>query len=532
MLVTSLFVGLIYYLAQVLWLKVDRADPLHGVIAAMLVFMSFNIFYGLLMHSGLHPLRPLSDKARNLSLKSTSVAEYAGLDDLAMLDKGLDALSAALGEQRKEIYQLRQQFVDEQQYKTNLIKLSPDMLLVYNKEGVLLETWANAEHPLAKELAKQSLMASKVLVRSVVQEIFFKLKLVCEEKSSETMECRLDLPEKNSFYALRFQALDASKALVMIRDITEAKRTELELRYNSLHDSLTGLASRQLLTERLQENLTAFERQLTKSIKQHFALILLDLDHFKRVNDSLGYIGGDELLVEIARRLKRSLRQHDVVARLGSDEFAILLQEVNHADEVLMVAERLQQDLAAPSYIKGQEIFSSFSIGIVHHDENYREASEMLRDADIAMHHAKHSGRNQIQVFNSELHARASQRLKLEGDIRHGLALNEFIPYYQPLIELKSGKVIAFEALARWKNSQRLMTPSSFIEVAEESKLIIDIDYMVLEKACRQLVLWQRQGFKDLSINANLSGHQFFQEAELISHVRAALEKSGFALLS
>lgn len=297
---------------------------------------------------------------------------------------------------------------------------------------------------------------------------------------------------------------------MICRDITKRKQMEEQLRQNALHDALTGLPNRVLFMDRLGLALEHAKRNQDYL----FAVLFLDLDRFKIINDSLGHLLGDELLKAIAYRLKACLRPIDTVARLGGDEFTILIEDIEDVGDAIRVAERVQAELALPFALNGQEVFTSASIGIALSTTGYDNPEDILRDADIAMYQAKSQGSPHYQIFNQEMYARAVALLQLETDLRNALERQEFRLQYQPLVSLETGKIVGFEALIRWQHPQSgFLNPSQFIGAAEEAGLITPIFKWVLETACCDLRQWQLQLplATPLTISVNLSGKQFNQ---------------------
>lgn len=307
-------------------------------------------------------------------------------------------------------------------------------------------------------------------------------------------------------------------------DITERKYTEEKLLNDALHDSLTGLPNRVLFMERLNHALCQGKRRRNYS----FAVLFLDLDRFKLINDSLGHAVGDRLLVAIARRLKKHLRVGDTVARLGGDEFTILLDDIKDSSVATNIADRLQEEINLPFYLEGHEVFTSASIGIASSTIGYECSEDLLRDADIAMYCAKALGKARYEVFDTTMHARAVVLLQLETDLRRGIERGEFLLHYQPIVSLQTGEITGFEALIRWLHPQRgLVSPAEFIPIAEETGLIVPIGWWIFREACRQLRLWQLQfpEYSSLVMSINLSAKQFAQP-NLLAQILQILQET------
>lgn len=296
---------------------------------------------------------------------------------------------------------------------------------------------------------------------------------------------------------------------MICRDITERKQVEEQLRQNAFHDALTGLPNRILFMDRLEQAIGH-----TKRHKEHlFAVLFLDLDRFKVINDSLGHLTGDRLLIEIANRLKLCLRQSDTVARLGGDEFTILLPDIDDSSDAVRVAERIQEELRLPFALDAREVFTSASIGITLSTTGYDSAEDVLRDADIAMYRAKSQGTARYEIFNLDMHAQAVTLLQLETDLRLAIERQEFRLQYQPIVALESGKIAGFEALIRWQHPQKgLLSPDDFLPAATETGLLISLCQWVMRTACQEASQWRSQ-FPDLplTININLSSQRFNQ---------------------
>ncbi|HSP06734.1 MAG TPA: PAS domain S-box protein, partial [Acidobacteriota bacterium] len=307
-------------------------------------------------------------------------------------------------------------------------------------------------------------------------------------------------------------------------DITERKLAEEQLLHDAFHDALTNLSNRALFMDRLAGAVARARRREDYL----FAVLFLDVDRFKVVNDSLGHLAGDQLLVTMARRLETCLRPGDTVARLGGDEFAVLLEDISDVSDSIRVAERIQRELEQPFILGGNEVFASASVGIAPATSIYERAEDVLRDADTAMYRAKALGKARHQVFDRTMHARAVALLQLETDLRKAIEREEFRLYYQPIVEFSTGRIEGFEALIRWMHPERnIIAPSEFIPVAEENGLIIPIGRWAIREACQQLKKWQTQ-FPDvppLSVSVNISGKQL-SRPDLIDEIKTVLTET------
>ena len=294
-----------------------------------------------------------------------------------------------------------------------------------------------------------------------------------------------------------------------VRDITEHKKAEQELMHSAFHDALTGLPNRNYFLDHLSKILEHGKRP----DNVRFAVLFLDLDRFKLINDSLGHSFGDRLLVAIAKRLRGCLRPNDLIARYGGDEFTILLEQLQALDEATTVADRIHDELARAFNVNGHDVFTTASIGIVINAPHYQHPDELLRDADTAMYRAKAAGKSGYVVFDDAMHELVKANLKLETELRHALQRSEFRVYYQPVIELATGRLTGFEALVRWAHPERgLVAPEHFLAVAEETGLIIPLGWWVMETACTQLAKWRKRHkhLKDnIFVSVNIANRQF-----------------------
>jgi len=313
----------------------------------------------------------------------------------------------------------------------------------------------------------------------------------------------------------------------VISEVSELKRAEAQLVHNNTHDALTALPNRTLFMDRLKQAL----RHAHRRRRYLFAVLFLDLDRFKVVNDSLGHCMGDKLLTAIAHRLQSCLRTGDTIARFGGDEFTILLDDLDQVDDAIRVAERIEQALTVPLNLGKQKVFTTASIGIALSTTGYDRPEDVLRDADAAMYRAKTLGRARHEVFDAAMNARAIERLQLETDLRYATERGELVLHFQPDIDLRSGAIVGMEALVRWQHPQRgLIAPLDFIPLAEETGLILPVGQWVLTQACRQACAWQGYGSygRPLVMSVNLSARQF-QQPHLVEQVRTALQETGLA---
>jgi diguanylate cyclase (GGDEF)-like protein/PAS domain S-box-containing protein len=285
-----------------------------------------------------------------------------------------------------------------------------------------------------------------------------------------------------------------------IQDITERKLAEQRLIHDALHDSLTGLANRTMLADHIQ---FAFNRYLRHPDKP-FALILADIDRFKNINDTRGHIAGDLVLLEVAKRLKEAVRPSDTVARLGGDEFAILLEDISGENNPTRIARRLLNEMCSPVNLRGPTIDVNLSMGVVVVTANHTSTEDVFRDADIALYRAKNAGRGNFQVFDQEMHKRIRERMELEADLRHAIERGETSIFLQPIIDLHSGSIIAFEALTRWNHPQKgYIPPPVFISMAEEMGYIDTLGTWVTTEVCRLLKEWPGSNPPPISINVS-----------------------------
>jgi diguanylate cyclase (GGDEF)-like protein/PAS domain S-box-containing protein len=327
--------------------------------------------------------------------------------------------------------------------------------------------------------------------------------------------------------------------VIVNRDISERKRAEEMLKHSAFYDGLTDLPNRILFSDRLQHAVLRARRHSDYK----FAVLFIDVDGFKVLNDSLGHSAGDELLILIAKRLTVNFRDTDTLARsglsdaqtmqnslarLGGDEFTVLLEDVLAPSDAIRVAQRIQAKLAAPFEVKGQQMVISASIGIACSARSYSNAEELLRDAEIAMYRAKQAGKARWEMFDPAMHSSAVNRLKLETELRRGIENKELVVYYQPIVSLKSERIVGFEALSRWQRPEGLVSPGEFIPVADETGLIVPMNREVVREACKQLRSWQLQFDYDppLTMSINLASKQL-EQSDLAAEIGTVMRETG-----
>ncbi|OHC72748.1 MAG: hypothetical protein A3H93_16790 [Rhodocyclales bacterium RIFCSPLOWO2_02_FULL_63_24] len=329
-------------------------------------------------------------------------------------------------------------------------------------------------------------------------------------------------PEWLNITVIRDSQGSVSQYVALFSDITEHKRNEERLRYQAYHDGLTDLPNRLMFGENLELTIAQAERT-----GQQAAILLMDLDHFKFVNDTLGHDHGDKLLLAVAERLKATLRKGDTLARMGGDEFTLLLPQIKDTDEIAAVIKKIVTNLTTPFRVGDDELTVTASIGISSYPQDGTTPEELLKNADSALYQAKEAGRNTYIFFTAAMTARAKERIVVENELRHALSSGEIEVFYQPKMRIRDQRITGMEALVRWNHPSRgLVGPKDFIAIAEETGQIIPLGKLVLEEACRQTVEWHRQGWDKLRVAVNLSAYQFRDEGlfDAITHI---LEQTG-----
>ncbi|MEO7464125.1 MAG: EAL domain-containing protein, partial [Nitrosospira sp.] len=406
----------------------------------------------------------------------------------------------------------------------------PDLLFELDLDGCCHAYHsARTDLPVAPVVDLLDERIADVLPSGPVNIIMSALLEAQEKGLSSGKQLELDLPRGKLWFELSVSRKHVDSGLdprfiVLARDITERKASEQRILNLAHYDSLTSLPNRALLADRMQ---VAIKRAARQSIR--LAVLFVDLDRFKPINDSLGHDIGDQLLKGVAGRMQASVRSVDTISRVGGDEFVILLSEIETADDAARVAEKLIKGLSQPYAIEGHELLITASIGICIYPENGKQSNALLRNADAAMYSAKEAGRNCYQFYSDDMTARAIERLSLEHDLRGAAQRGEIFVVYQPQIELGTRRIIGAEVLMRWQHpTQGLILPARFIPIAEDSGLILVIGEWILGEACRQARLWRDRGILDICISVNVSAVQF-RQSDFVGVVERALNESGIS---
>jgi diguanylate cyclase (GGDEF)-like protein/PAS domain S-box-containing protein len=404
--------------------------------------------------------------------------------------------------------------------RNNLAHFSPrwKAMLGYAEEeiGTGLAEWIDRVHPDDRERLEARLAAHH---RRLISHFEHEYRIGHKDGSYRWMLCRGLAVWNETGRAVRMAGSQT--------DVTDRRKFEQQLVHDALHDDLTGLPNRALFVDRLSHALSRMRRNPA----YHFAILFLDLDRFKIINDGLGHAIGDELLITIAHRLEECLRPGDTAARLGGDEFTILLDDVDNEQIIREIADRAQHALSAPIQLGDQEVFTTASIGILLSSVDYESATDMIRDADTAMYRAKLAGKACAVLFDPAMHAQIMSNLHLESDLRWAIERDELRIHYQPIVALETGQIAGVEALVRWQHPQRgLLLPAAFLDVAEESGLIVPLSWWVLRQASRQVRTWQLQipGAESLWVSVNLSAKQLAQ-SNVVAFITDILEATGLA---
>lgn len=403
-------------------------------------------------------------------------------------------------------------------------KLADDRIICRFANTVFESTMNYTPHAALGLSAEQiSWLGDPYLISEKIRQCFL-------SGQPQQMEWQYADPPYDKHFRCRMEPLvsseeNASQVLVTLIDRTQEKAAERHQVHTATHDNLTGLPNRVLFTEKMEQ---AVEHASNNPSSQA-AVLFLNVDRFKIINESLGHVSGDELLISLGRRLLMCVRAGDTLARLNSDEFAILVEDIDTLDQALNIAQRIHRELRNPFHISGQDLFATVSIGVATTLSSGFYSEELIRDADTAMHRAKARGGCDTEIFRDVLHQQARELFQLETDLRRAVARNELELHYQPLFDLQTGTIVGVEALARWHQAERgFISPAEFIPVAEKTGLIIPIGRWALQTACAQLSAWRREfGAKaeHLMVSVNVSGMQFARD-DLATTVIEALSSA------
>ena len=408
----------------------------------------------------------------------------------------------------------------------------PDTFFRLNKEGCYLDYEqghdATAALPIDQCVGKH---IAEVLPKEIAERLLEQVQVVLETQHIRSVDYELSRFGVVQHFEARLVATGPDEVLGLVRDISERKRTEEQIRRLAYCDSLTGIPNRQAFLETLEREL-----HRSKVGNKKFAVLFMDLDAFKRINDTLGHNVGDHLLKIVSERLRETIRPSDLVsrgdqshnlARLGGDEFTILIPDLERVENALNVAHRVKDAMRRPFIIEGHEIFVTASIGISLFPEDGNDCDSLLKFADTAMYHAKNCGKNNAKLYSSSLTMQIMSHVKLEVGLRKALQNNELYLLYQPQIDVRSGQIVGVEALVRWRHPERgVISPTEFIPLAEETGLIVPIGEWVLRTACIQARAWQKSTQRSLRMAVNLSARQFKDE-NLTQIVVSALNDTG-----
>jgi PAS domain S-box-containing protein len=452
--------------------------------------------------------------------------------------------------QHLQLYRIRQLLAEQNHLFRLISENAADMITVVDNDGRSLYDSPACEKVLGYSLAELSRMSLLDLVHPDDRvRVLDAATLARLTGQGQRLEYRMSHQNgswrilDSSTSVVRNGKGDVDRLVIVNRDITEQKRAQEKLEFNATHDALTGLPNRTYLMRKLQRVLSRTRRHEG----YRFALLFIDIDEFKVINDSLGPVAGDEFLVQIARRLAVSLRgletvpeigdeqprepggaSEDVLAKLPGDEFSILLDDIRDPSDALRVCERIQKNLAFPMSLNGQDVVVTASIGVAFDASSDTQPSDVLRNAEIAMHRAKRAGKARSEVFDTAMHSSAVSRLQLESELRKGIERNEFRVVYQPICSLQTGMVMGFEALSRWVKPDGMVMPMTFIEVADQAGLMEIINRQLMREACRNLGEWQKlyAPQQPFTMSVNVTQRQFAQ-ANLTDEIFAVVRDTG-----
>ncbi|MFV2005415.1 MAG: putative bifunctional diguanylate cyclase/phosphodiesterase, partial [Gammaproteobacteria bacterium] len=409
------------------------------------------------------------------------------------------------------------QYLDELQMRkmSSALEQTADMVLIANKDGII--EYVNPMFEKITGYRQDELIGGKtnILNSGRHDKAFYKNLWDIILRGDVFIDVLINKKKDGSIFyqdeiitPLTNKNGEISHFIATGRDISQRMENEKRLQHIAHHDALTNLPNRVLFMDRIKRSLAHAKRNSERA-----AVLFFDLDRFKNINDTLGHIIGDKLLIEIASRLKKAIREDDSIARLGGDEFAVLVDKISSENDVTQIAQKILSCLEKSAQIDGHSLYTTASIGISLFPDDGEDAGTLLQNADIAMYRAKDMGKNNYQFYSKDMSARAIQRLKMENSLRMALKNNEFLLYYQPQIDTQNQSITGVEALIRWQHPELgLISPSEFIPLLEETNLILDVGDWVLDTACQQIKKWSQSGYADLTISINVSGRQFHDE--------------------
>jgi diguanylate cyclase (GGDEF)-like protein len=418
--------------------------------------------------------------------------------------------------------------IEDRREKTGFSIACPMFCFQVETNGTLLEFKGQKDSNL---LPSEEILGKSIydVIPSLAQPIMCFVEKALLRKDSQILESQFLVSANEHYYESSLIVCGENKVLAVVRDVTDGGKAAAEVEYLAHHDTLTNLPNRYLFKDHLKLALALAERK-----KRSLAILFLDLDNFKRVNETLGHNAGDELLQNVADRLSKCVRTTDslsrlpieelesIVARLGGDEFTILLSEVVNIQDAAIVSKRILKMLSEPFIIGSNEVFITASIGISMYPFDGKNIDTLLMNADVAMYQAKGQGKNNYQYYSESMNALTFERFTVENKLRRALEQNEFMLFYQPQVDLSTGNIIGVEALIRWLQPDLiLIKPGDFIPMTEETGLIVPIGEWVLRTACRQNRAWQKAGFEPIAVTVNVSSVQFRQDdfIEMLSHI-------------
>jgi diguanylate cyclase (GGDEF)-like protein len=428
-------------------------------------------------------------------------------------------------------------FEGNEHYSTKAVSLNSmsDIILQINKSGTVLEFRGQKKNDLfisSDEIIGKTI--NDIMSADVAESFTHFIEKALQTDNQEIFDYTFLINTQKNHYEAKFIVSGDDKVLIIVRNISEQKNTEKQIKYLSYHDTLTNLPNRYLLKDRLEQAIANAERK-----NRLLAIVLLDLDNFKNINDTIGHTAGDQLLLGFADRLSKYVRQTDsishlpaevpdsFVARLGGDEFTILLSEIDNIQDPAKVSNRILGMLSEPFILGPHEIFVSVSIGISVYPFDGRDIDTLIKNADMAMYQAKNQGRNNYQYYSESLNIFSLERFARENKLRKAIDHNEFMLFFQPQIDILTGELIGVEALIRWLQPDLiLIKPGEFIPLAEEVGLIVPIGEWVLRTACSQNVAWQKAGIKPMCMTVNVSSIQFRQHT-FVESISGILHETG-----